>query len=423
MSTRQVAIIGAGPYGLSIAAHLKAAGVDFRIFGSPMSTWMTQMPKGMLLKSEGMASSLYDPTSSFTLEQYCCESKLPYADHGLPVPLEMFVAYGLEFQKRFVPELENKMVVSLERAGQGFEIGLADGEKFIAASVVVAVGISHFGHVPPALSQLSEAWVTHSSQHSSLEEFKGRTVAVVGAGSSALDLAALLNEAGASVQLIARKSTLRFHEPPEKKTPSVLRRASHPPTGIGPGWKLYFCAYMPWAFRLLPKETRLKAVKQFLGPSAGWFVKDKVLGKFPLHLETNVTQATERGGRVRLELVDASGQQKTLIVDHVIAATGYKVNLERLAFLDAGLRSEVRLVEQMPVLSAHFESSVPGLYFVGTSAANTFGPLMRFAYGARFAAQQVAARLAKSISRSPLRPDNASQAQPKAVERDEVGVR
>ena len=421
MGKCQVAIIGAGPYGLSIAAHLKAAGVDFRIFGSPMNTWMTQMPRGMHLKSEGMASSLYDPTSSFTLEHYCKEQGLPYADHGLPVPLETFVAYGLEFQKRFVPELEDKVVVSLTRSDKGFQIGLEDGEVIAAQKVVVAVGISHFGHVPPSLSALPEGLVSHSSEHSGLEEFKGRAVAVVGAGASAVDLAALLHEAGASVQLIARKPAIRFHDPPDNKPQGFFQRLSAPSTGIGPGWKLYFCAYMPWAFRLLPEANRLRAVKRILGPAPGWFIRDRVVGRFPFHLESNITQAKAQNGQVSLELTNGSGERKTLLVDHVIAATGYKVDLKRLAFLDSRLESNIRTVGEMPVLSANFESSVAGLYFVGTSAANTFGPLMRFAYGARFAAQQVSSSLASSVSRSPA--SKTAVAPLKTVDRDEVGIR
>src|ERR1700678_1256506 len=101
-----IAIIGAGPYGLSIAAHLHKTPLTFRIFGTPMQSWREHMPKGMLLKSDGFASSLDDPDSAFTLRHYCEEMKLPYADVGIPVPSETFVAYGLEFQKRLVPMLE-----------------------------------------------------------------------------------------------------------------------------------------------------------------------------------------------------------------------------------------------------------------------------------------------------------------------------
>lgn len=130
-----VGIIGAGPYGLSIAAHLKARGVSFRSFGSPMHTWRMHMPKGMRLKSEGFASSLYDPDSTFTLANYCRQKGLPYADTGFPVALETFSDYGLEFQERFVPELENKLVTSLRRSTTGFRIDLDNGEVVAARRV------------------------------------------------------------------------------------------------------------------------------------------------------------------------------------------------------------------------------------------------------------------------------------------------
>ena len=109
LRTTDVAIVGAGPYGLSIAAHLSQLGVPFRIFGKPMDSWLTQMPRGMLLKSEGFASSVYHPEGSLTLGQYCREKRLPYADIGTPVPLETFCEYGLAFQRQFVPTLEAKI--------------------------------------------------------------------------------------------------------------------------------------------------------------------------------------------------------------------------------------------------------------------------------------------------------------------------
>src|SRR5690349_14294594 len=188
-----VVVMGAGPYGLSIAAHLKERGVDFRIFGSPMGFWLNHMPKGMRLKSEGFASCIYDPDSTFTLEQYCKEQGLPYADIGLPTPLETFTSYGLEFQKKFVPELENELVVSLKRASHGFDVRLENGEIVAARKVVIAVGLTYYVYIPPSLSSLPKEFVSHSSEHSTLDHFRGREVAVAGAGASALDLAALLH--------------------------------------------------------------------------------------------------------------------------------------------------------------------------------------------------------------------------------------
>jgi len=420
MMKSSIAIIGAGPYGLSVAAHLRARGVDFRIFGNPMHTWLTQMPKGMRLKSEGFASSLYDPDSSFTLRHYCQERNIPYSDIGLPVPLETFIEYGLEFQKRFVPELENKLVASIERLADEFRISFHDGKIVSAKGVVVAVGISRFGYVPPTLAALPEEFVSHSSGHSDLGHFQGREVAVVGAGASALDLAALLHQAGASVQLIARKPVIRFHDPPPGP-PTFFQRLRRPVTGIGPGWKLFLCTNAPGAFRHLPEGYRLESVRKILGPAPGWFIKEQVVGKMPFHLGTNIEKASVQCNRVSLELTNGDGARKTLVVDHVIAATGYKVDLRRLSFLNSNLRAAIRSVEYAPVLSSTFESSVPGLYFVGTSAANTFGPLMRFAYGAGYTARHLSKHLAKSSPREWQR--GTSDAEVQTIDSDEVVCR
>ncbi len=228
MAKCDVAIIGAGPYGLSIAAHLKALGVDFRIFGHPMHTWLAHMPKGMRLKSEGFASCLYDPDSTFTLEAYCKEKGIPYSDIGLPVPLEVFAAYGLEFQRRFVPELEPNLVTSLRRSAEGFQIGLDDGRRLSARRVVMAVGLTHYENMPPLLAALGENFATHSARHNTVDQFKGREVVVVGAGASALDLAALLHQAGAKVQVVARKPAIRFHDPPDNLKPSLIDVPTRP---------------------------------------------------------------------------------------------------------------------------------------------------------------------------------------------------
>lgn len=419
MTKCDVAIIGAGPYGLSIAAHLKAHGVDFRIFGKPMDTWLQHMPKGMHLKSEGFASSLYDPGSIFTLEAYCKEKGIPYAKLGRPVPLEVFAAYGLEFQRRFVPELQNMLVDSLQRSGEGFNIRLEDGEVVFARRVVMAVGLTHYEYVPPILAGLPEEYVSHSSRHSTLDHFKGREVVVVGAGASALDLAALLHQAGARVEVVARKSVIRFHDPPEKTEPSLVDRLRSPITGIGPGWKLFMCANAPLLFRQMPVSFRLDKVRRVLGPAPCWFIKEQVVGKVPLHVGVNVTGASIQNGRVSLQLTGEAGVQKMLQTDHVIAATGYKPDLRRLTFMDSDIQSEIRSVENTPVLSSNFESTVPGLYFVGASAANTFGPLLRFAFGAGFTAP----RLARYLSRSAVRNPVWGRSEVETMDRDEVGVR
>ena len=423
----EVAIIGAGPFGLSAAAYLSARGIEFRIFGNPMQTWIENMPRGMRLKSEGFASSLYDPESSFTLADYCRERNLPYADIGLPVPLETFSAYGLEFQRRFVPEVENKVVVSVSRRAGRFAILLEDGEVVIAKKLLLAVGLGCFDYVPPVFSGISEKFFTHSSRHRALERFRGREVIVVGAGASALDIAALLHQDGVPVRVVARRKSIHFHSPPPSASPSLLRQLRKPVTGIGPGWHLFLCTHAPFLFRRMPDGFRLDKVRNVLGPAPGWFVRSQIEGKVECHLGATIAKAATANGRIRLELSHQDGSRKMLEADHVIAATGYRVDLRRLALLEPELRASIRSLEHTPVLSAHFESSVPGLYFVGAAAANTFGPLMRFAYGARFAATRVTSHLAKSLSRKRAAvADGVRSLDPRmnsaAGERNEIGI-
>jgi thioredoxin reductase len=400
-----VAIIGAGPYGLSIAAHLAARGVDFRIFGDPMSAWSKHMPKGMSLKSDGFASSLSDPASEFTLGHYCRQEGLPYADSELPVPLETFVAYGLAFQRRYVPNLEEKLVTALEQCPGGFELQLEDGARVLARKVIVAAGVIHFARIPDILLELPQAFISHSSAFGDLSGMKGRQVAVVGAGASAIDLAASLNEAGASVHVIARSSTIRFHDPPQPR--SLTDRILRPTTGLGAGMQLFFYVNAPSIFRLLPEKVRLDRVRKTLGPAPGWSVKDRVVGKVPIHVSTRITKAVVQDGRVRLELENGSGNTMPLEVDHVIAATGYRVDIQRLTFLSRATRDSIRLVEDSPRLSKNFESSVPGLYFAGLAGANTFGPLLRFAYGAHFVAQRISRHLSQRRGRKAMVPNRA----------------
>jgi thioredoxin reductase len=356
-----------------------------------MQSWRQHMPKGMCLKSEGFASDIYDPAGTFTLATYCAEAGLPYRDIGEPVRLETFVAYGLEFQRRFVPQLERTRATHIQSTSSGFLVSTESGETLSAKRVIIAAGITHFGYVPAPLSALPVELVTHSSAHSDLAGFRRRKVAVLGGGSSAIDIAALLHESGADVHLVARRPAIAFHEPTVEPRP-LLQQLVVPRSGLGLGWRSRLCTDAPLLFHMMPGRLRRRIVRRHLGPAPGWFMKDRVVGKFPMHLGAHIASVNQVGSHVQLELWQ-QGASAHLEVDHVIAATGYRVDLSLIPFLDGKLLRQIRCVDGAPLLSRHFETSVPGLFMIGLASANSFGPLARFAYGARFAARRLAARL------------------------------
>jgi thioredoxin reductase len=367
-----------------------------------MDLWVNHMPQGMHLKSEGFASCLYEPNGSFTLEDYCRERGQSYAPIGSPVQLDVFSEYGLEFQRRFVPNLEQHLVEGVKREDGGFRIKLSSGEVFHAQRVVVAVGLTYYSHLPKELDGVPSEFVTHSYQHKDLARFEGKEVGILGAGASALDLAALLHQAGALVHVIARCKAVRFHEPPKTLSPSLIEQIRSPFTGIGAGWKLWMCANLPLVFRLMPASFRIDKVHSVLGPAPGWFIKEQVIGKVDFHLESTVERVEREGDRLNVQLQNSSGGRESLQLSHLIAATGYRTDVRRVPFFDEDVLSHLALVETSPKLSANFESSVSNLFFVGVTAANTFGPLLRFAVGAGFAAPRIARHLQRTVRKSGL---------------------
>jgi cation diffusion facilitator CzcD-associated flavoprotein CzcO len=362
-----------------------------------MGNWRTRMPKGMHLKSDGFASSLFDPEGRFTLRRYCADKGIPYADLGLPVALDTFISYGMAFQKQLVPTLDTRLVGKLERVSEGFRLTLSDGERLQARRVIIASGISYFEYLPDELTGLPRSRCTHSADNRELSGYKGREILVLGRGASSTDIAALLLEEGASVQIVSREPVL-FHLPPPDKPRSIWQRIRDPNLGLGPSFRSAVYTLFAAQFRFLPSRLRQRIVRRHLGPAAVWFIRDKLVGHVSMRSGYALKAAQVVGDRVKIQFTHQDGTTLDVEVDHVIAGTGYQVDLKRLPFLDDALRSQIKLEGTSPALSKYFESSVPELYFVGLPSAVTFGPLTRFAFGAGFAAPRISAHLSRHRS-------------------------
>ncbi|WP_277676274.1 FAD-dependent oxidoreductase [Saccharopolyspora rectivirgula] len=400
MDSVEVAIVGAGPYGLSLAAHLHRAGVGYRQFGFPMSLWRSRMPRGMYLKSQGFASNLSDPDETHTLRNFCLETGREYADYGLPVSLETFVDYGEWFQLNRGLEVEEVLVTSIRQTARGFLLELADGATAEAEKVVVAVGVEYFPYIPAPLAELPRSLSSHSSDHSDLSEFDGMDVVVLGAGQSALETAALLAENGARPRLVARTRNLVWNGPPLSPDRPLWRRMREPEAGLGSGLSTWFYSERPNWFRHLPERVRVHRARTALGPAGAWWLRERVEGRLPVHVGRQLDWVKPVGDQVRLGLRVAGSDVQEITADHVISATGFPPSLKKLPIIPQELRQQLSTVGGTPKVDKYFESSVPGLFFTGPLVAPSHGPVMRFVYGADYAARRMSRRLADSTARA-----------------------
>ena len=391
-----VAIVGAGPYGLSMACHLRAREVGFRIFGQPMRSWRAHMLVGMQLKSEGFATNLSDPSGCFTLEKYCVDNGVAHGETAGAIPLQVFVAYGLAFQHQFVPELDERRVVSITKGARGFLLALDDGEVVSARCVLVAVGLYDFRHLPRVLRALPPDVLSHSADHAGLDAFSNQSVTVIGAGSSAVELATLLHEKGADVRLVTRRQGPIQYQP-QPAARAKWRRTLRPLSGIGYGWHSKLIAGAPQVFRFLPSSIRPRIVDHYLMPAPGWFVRDRFQGRIAHLSGYTLESASVSASGVELRMRHVDGGQASVTSDHVIAATGYRLDLHRLSILSPELLQGIRQIDGQPELSGSFESSIPGLYFLGPLSANCFGPAMRFVLGADFTARTLTRHLSRTL--------------------------
>ncbi len=398
-----LAVIGAGPYGLSVAAHAATAGLRTRVLGRPMASWRDHMPHGMFLKSEPWASNLSDPAGRHTLDAYCSARGLR-PTHGNPLAISTFTEYGLWFARRAAPRPEELTVTRVVPGPGGFLVETAEGESFRTRTVALAIGVLPFVNIPAPLRALPGDRYSHSSGHRDLSRFAGQDVTVVGAGQAALETAALLAEHGARPRLLARADRLHWNTPPQPLRRSPLRALREPHSGLGTGWSSWVWSEIPGCVRHLPGRTRARIAATALGPAGAWWLRDRFEQRVPVELGHEMLSATEADGRVRLVLAAAGTRTgtRTVETDHVVAATGFTPDLGRLGMLDDRLRCSLATVgpSRSPELSAGFESSYPGLFFAGLLAAPSFGPSMRFVHGATFTAGRLVRGVRYRLSRS-----------------------
>ncbi|NYJ05846.1 NAD(P)-binding domain-containing protein [Petropleomorpha daqingensis] len=394
MTDVDIAVLGAGPYGLATTAHLRRAGADVRVIGDPMSFWRT-MPEGMVLRSNWTATCIGEYEGPLSLDSYMAATG---ARFGRPIPLDRFIDYGGWVQQQVAPDVDVRQVELVQQGTGGFRLAFADGGRLHARRVVVAAGIAPFAHRPAWAAGLPAELVSHTSDHRDLSWFRGRRVLVVGGGQSALESAALLHENGAEVEVAARKDHLtwlhggKYHRMLGRWAPLV-----YAPTDVGP-MGLSRLVALPDLFRRLPRPVQEPLAHRAIRPAGAAWLQPRLVD-VPIRLDSTVRELEPVGNRVRVRWSTGVGPT----VDHVVLGTGYRVDVARYPFLAPPLVDALQRVGGYPVLGPGMETSVPGLHIVGAPAAWSFGPIMRFVSGGWYTGQAVARRLTQTDHRGSRR--------------------
>jgi hypothetical protein len=373
MTDTNVAIIGAGPYGLAAAAHLRRAGAEVWMFGEPMSFWQHNMPAGLLLRSNWTATCIAEYEGELSLDSFRTATG---ARFGSPVPLDRFIEYGLWVQRQVAPDVDRRLVETLEKGPGGFKLTLADGTAVTASRVLVAAGIAKFANLPPIAAGLPSELASHTGDHRDFERFRGARVLVVGGGQSALECAALLHESGAQAEVAVRQDRIIWlHGGKYQRQLGRYAGLVYAPTDVGP-MGLSRLVAVPDLFRRLPRQVQTPLAYRSIRPAGAAWLPPR-LKEVPVRLGRTVVSATPREGQLQVTFADG----ETTTVDHLLFGTGYKVDITRYSFLTAGLSGQIRRVGGYPLLGSGMESSVPGLHFLGAPSAWSFGPIVRFVSG------------------------------------------
>jgi hypothetical protein len=345
------------------------------------------MPVGMCLRSNWGASHIADPRHELTLDEYCRQN----GNHlTKPIPLDRFVDYGLWYQRRAVPDVDTRLVHTVEIDKRGFKLALEDGEEFTSRYVVVATGIGAFVARPSEFAGVPSALASHTTEHNDLRKFRGQRVVIIGAGQSALESAALFKESGVEVEVIARATSLNWvglH--PRLHHLGVVSKLLYSKRDVGPAGISRLVA-MPHLFRRFPRRFQDRTAYRSIRPAGAAWLRSRVV-HVPITLGRRVVSAAVAGSQIRLRLDDGTER----LADHALLATGFRVDVAKYPFLSKSLSTQLETEHGYPVLKTGLESSIPGLHFLGKPAARSFGPLLGFVSGAEFASTE----LIRSIAR------------------------
>lgn len=355
-------IVGAGPYGLALAAHAKEKNIRCKVIGYPMDFWKNKMPAQMFIRTKLAFTSLSDPDNYYTLQRYEQEEGLTFA---YPLSRKIFTDYAQWFIAKTGITIEHDFVQKVSKEDGTFHVHTERGESYQAQQVAIAVGLTNAAYVPDVFQTLPDSFCSHTAGYTSFEQFKGKKVLVVGGGQSAWEAAALLHQENAETILSYRR--------PERLAPKKNTNARQQEL-LG---KYYH----------MSAEEKQKVTEELDRPTVSDFLLPLVEGKVRQIPSTRINKVTLDADQNQVNVFFDNGE--TIAVDHIITATGYRFDPQKLTFL-APLLEELQLSDDNnTIVDECFQSSIKGLYFTGPATVYNHGYAFRFIAGVGYTAGEI----------------------------------
>lgn len=372
MKKTDVVIIGTGPYGISIANELYHRNVDFMIIGKTFELWQEHTLDTMAIRSDWHTSEIYDPDHKYDFKEFL---KKHYEDYDRilrdRIPVDIFRSY-LDYVEENLPyDVIEGYVTKLSRKNNGFHVEVGH-ELITAKKVIVATGIGAHIHIPESIQALGDDHYIHTWHTNTCKDWKGQDILVIGNGQSAGETIVQLKEDN-RLTWVRRKAPIFYSEPLNLPVPVFN----------------FILKVSPY-FYYLPRKIKEIFGKKYVIATITPDLEEGLMGE---DVDRHFNDAMELNLEIREGKVYSQKLDKTF--DQVIAATGYRYDVEHLTFIDERLRKKVRTIKGIPALNFDFLSSVPHLYFVGGISEPTYGPAQRFIMGSSHAA----IRMGKVISR------------------------
>jgi len=383
--TTRTLIIGAGPYGIALANELHHQGEEFVIVGQPFSLWFDHTHGDMPIRSDWQTSEIYSPDNRYSFKRFIQHQNPQGWQEQLNRRIDgpMFTSYLEQVRDQLPYQVITSDVASLchlniDAPHEGFVAMLDNGMEIRARHIVLATGIEPHRYLPQSLAKLEQNSCIHTWNVADFIGVTGKRILLVGRGQSAAEALAHLVPNN-QVKWVCRKPPKFYNEPINLPAPvfKSLRFLS----------RIYY---------YLPKPIHKKLAAQFVAVTVTPDMAPKVSSVPQVHKdvgELELTSVFDTNGGPATKGQSGAVYSATLDehFDVVVAATGYRYQLNNLIFLSSQLQSSMAARDdECPKVNATFESGVDNLYFVGGIAEPSHGPAMRFMMGAPYAARTVA---------------------------------